>query len=404
MKSKSLLLSLPIISLVLIFAISSCIEEMDFPVETCTFSDSTSNATNPNNVLYQEVLDEFVAKGLPGISVAIETPEHGWWVGSAGMARIEDETALNPCHTFNIESMSKPYIAVLILRLYEVLELQIEDPIREYLPEDIVENIANADQATIRQLLNHTSGIVDLDAATMYVDIFNEPLYPATLEQQFERYVYGKPAGFTPGEGYRYSNTGYALLGMIVEAASGMSLGDYFEQEISAPLGLTNTYYRSSANYPDIENLANAYAEIHPGQLTNVTDIEKNDMILSMGQGGVITNPYENAIFLKELMKGTLLEPATLELMLTEEIEVSDDYTRGLGIGHYIGESRTYGEGYGHSGGYVGYRSEMIYFPDTEVTFSLATNSGSVLTGKNTNRFGPLLMNLLSVTFTGERE
>jgi hypothetical protein len=134
----------------------------------------------------------------------------------------------------------------------------------------------------------------------------------------------------------------------------------------------------------------------------NVTDIEKNDMILCMGQGGVITNPYENAIFLKELIEGSLLEPPTLELMLTEEVEVSEDYSHGLGMGHYIGESRPYGEGYAHSGGFVGYRCQMIYFQDTGVTFSLATNSGSVHTGKNTNGYGALLMDLLSVTFTGE--
>lgn len=397
MKRTIILLSLPI----LLLALSSCIEEMTDPVETCSFIASTGNDTNPNSGLYQKVLDEFVAKGLPGVSVAIETPEYGWWVGCAGMARIENENDMNPCHTFNMESLSKPYIATLILRLYEDKEIQLDDPIGDYLPEDMVESIANADQATIQQLLNHTSGIVDLDAASMYADIFNEPLYPATLEEQFERYVYGKSSYFAPGEGYHYSNTGYALLGMIVEEASGMSLGDYFEQEITAPLGLTNTYYQSAANYPDIENLANAYTEIHPGQLMNVTDIEKNDMVLSMGQGGVITNPYENAIFLKELMEGTLLKPGTKELMLTNEIVVNEDYSRGLAVGHYVGE---YGDGYGHDGGYVGYRTSMWYFPDQGVTVSLATNSGSVLKSENTSWFGPLLWDLFSVTFTGERE
>ena len=310
---------------------------IEAPVKSPAFPVIPGNDTNPNTSLYQELLDEYDSLGLPGISIAIETPEYGWWIGCAGMARIEDKTMMNPSHTFNIESMSKVYIATLIMRLYEDQQLQLDDPARNYLPGEMVNNIANADVATIRQLLNHTSGILDLDFTGQYVDIFNDPLYPETIEDQFEIYLYGKRAYADAGEEYHYSNTGYALLGMIIEEVTG-SLGDYFEQEIIEPLGLTNTYFKSSEKYPDIDNLANGYAEPFSGQLINATDIEKNDMILCMGQGGVITNPYENALFLKALMQGNILDPPTLQQMIADEIDYDENFSQGLGLKHGHGD------------------------------------------------------------------
>lgn len=176
-------------------------------MDTCTFSETTGNATNPNTTLYQDILDDFVDAGIPGLSIAIETPEHGWWVGCAGVASIEDNIAMQPCHLHHSASMAKTYTATMIMRLYEDEKLGLDDPARDYLPEDIVSEVANADEVTIRQLLNHTSGMVaSYHSELTDIDLFNKPVADSSIESHFEKYVYRQPAGAAPGEEFNYNN------------------------------------------------------------------------------------------------------------------------------------------------------------------------------------------------------
>ena len=235
----------------------SCEVGIDEPVDDCTLSESINSDAHPYSENFQEILDEYVARGGPGVSVAIETPE-GWWLGCSGMARIEDQTAMKPCHLFHSASVAKPYTATLIMKLHEDGKLNVDDPIRDYLPEDMVSQIENANEVTIRQLMSHTSGIRDL---TFYseerVDVMNHPFEERTIESRFEKFVYGIPSFFAPGENFRYSNAGFDLLGMIIEEASGQSFGAYFQQEIIDALGLTTTYFKASPGYPEIDGLVN---------------------------------------------------------------------------------------------------------------------------------------------------
>lgn len=167
----------------------SC-EEIDIPVESCTFSGTENNAANPYNSLYREILDEYVTMGLPGLSVAINTPDHGWWVGCAGMARIEDKVEMQPCHLINSGSIAKTYTATLIMRLYEQKKLDINDPVSKYLPEEIINNVANADEATIYHLLSHTSGIKGDESISGDIDSYNDPYADSILMSHIEKYYY----------------------------------------------------------------------------------------------------------------------------------------------------------------------------------------------------------------------
>ena len=206
----------------------SCVDDISEPVATCTFNDD-NNANNPYDALYREVLEEYVDKGLPGVSIAIETPDHGWWVGAAGMAQLEEGIPMTPCHLHHTEWPTTTYTATLVLCLFEEGKLDLDDQISEYLPEDLVNEITNADQATIRQLLKRTSGIVEYDDnLKMYVDAFNDPSVQNSTDFLIENYVYGKPAYADAGEQVNMGiTTGFALLGMIIEEASGMSYGEY---------------------------------------------------------------------------------------------------------------------------------------------------------------------------------
>ncbi|MFC2079920.1 serine hydrolase domain-containing protein [Bacteroidota bacterium] len=381
---------------------------IDDPVETCTFNEAINSATNPNNYLYQDVLDEYVELGIPGVSVAIETPENGWWVGCAGVASIEDQVAMNPCHIHHSSSMIKPYTATMIMRLYEDGLLDLDDPIRNYLPQDLISKIANGDEATIRHLLSHTSGIIDETYNyKSSVDMFNNPEVFESTEYIFENYAYGKPAAAAPGEEFHYTNIGFSMLGMIIEKASQMSLGEYFQNEIIDPLGLVNTYYKASPGYPvEIPNRVSGYAELFAGQLINVTDIELKLVKISMGDIGLFSTPYEFARFYQELIRGNILDSITLEVMLTKEAQdtgySSDSLFYCLGI--YNNWTNEFGNQLGHGGLNYGSMSKTRYFPDSDITLSVVINLGYVLTSENTRRFNVMVRELQKVAFTGKRE
>lgn len=401
MKRKLVLIPLFVFLLVCL----SCEKtKIDDPVASCTFVDTLSNADHPYKDIFQSILDENVAMGMPGLSAAIET-EHGWWIGCAGMACIEDQIVMKPCHLHHSASMAKPYIATLIMRLYEEDIIGLDDQIKDYLPEYMVSQIKNADVATIRQLLNHTSGIFGFDDFYgMYIDIFNDPSAPFTLEDVFEKYVYGKSPYCEAGSEHHYSNTGYSLLGLIIEDASGMSLGDYFEQEITLPLGLTNTYYKSSKGYPfDLKDCVNSYFCFHGKELQNCTDLQKNLINFAMGHEGVVSTPYEFARFIHELMKGNIIDPTTLEVMFQDEINDFGDRYYGLGLMHWhVGDGEE--DGYGHNGGSAGTRTVMMHIPNSNVTFCIAMNLGDVVSSDITSRFGPMVGELINVSLTGSRE
>lgn len=394
-------------SMILVFflILNACETIVDEPVETCTFSETIDNDTHPYNDLYQEILDEYVAKGIPGISIAIESPEHGWWVGCAGMARIEDEEELKPCHLFHSCSMVKPYTATMIMRLFEEGRIDLDDPIMDYLPNEMGNKIANADEAKIRHLLHHTSGIADLYPLKMIWDTFNDPLFHSSFESLLENYVYGKQPTAEVGEIYEYSNT-YALLGVVIEAASNMSLGDYIEQEIIEPLGLVNTYYKNTPEYPDdVQYKTNRYMALAPGQLQNCTDFANNLARISMGDLGLFATPYEFARFYQELLRGNVLDSSTLEVMLNDRIRIPGEAEAYQCLGIEYDRSNTYGDIYWHGGGWFGTMSRTKYFPSSDVTISINTNGTGVTfrTEETFNRFNSLIDEIEKVTFTGGR-
>ena len=376
----------------------------DIPVNTCSFTVETGNDTNPNTLLYQDILNESVKKGLPGVSLVVYTPEYGWWAGCAGKASIEEQTDMQPCHLFHSASLMKPLTATMIMRLVEEKKIRIENPISDYLPEDIVNRIPNGSEITVRHLLGHTSGLGHGIFGFMEsVDRLNDPDRATSFDWLMERYVYDQPAQADVGEKMIYSNSGYDLLGMIVEEVSGMPVGDYFNQEIRDPLGLTSTYSSASPGYPDqIPNIVNGYMEIFPGELQNCSDLDMAYTRHSKGCDGLIATPYEYARMYREILKGNILKPATVKVMKSGENLYVEDIFCCLGLMKI--NPYQYGVAYGHGGIYLGITARSLYFPDSDVSVVLFTNLGQQFTSDNTRMYDSTLDELVDVTFTGARK
>ncbi len=394
MKKNKLIITLTIVLL----TITSCNKEVNIPSDDCNLDIISNNETNPKAGIYQELLDEYCAKGLPGLSLVIETPNEGLFVGTAGMAQIEDNIEMKPCHIHHSASIAKTFISAMVLILAQQGKLDLDDLAKNYLPEQIYSNISNADIVTVRQLLNHSSGIYNFDDnASMYVDTFNDTEGNSSTEEIFENYVYGMPAYFAPGEDHHYSNTNFSLLGMIIENASEQSLGDFMQKNIIEPLSLQNTYYKSFENFPNVPNLVNNYLIHFDGQLQNCTDIQRHFSNIAYGHEGVLANPLDFAYFMKQLVSGNILnEEYTQELLTCKQNSEGEMY--GLGIFEFKTDYET---GYGHTGGALGTMTYAIYFPESNISFSICCNLGTVFYNDLSPTFyDDLYAELIKVIFT----
>jgi len=380
-----------------LFLFASCSKEMMQETDPCDFSEPINTNYSRAEAL-QGVLDYYVSRGLPGLSLAVETQHEGLWVGVSGVSRIEDQTPMQPCHLHHSASIAKTYVATLVLQLAEEGRMDLDEQAKNYLDEEVYQNIENAELATIRQLLNHTSGIYNFDDnMKAYVDTFNDPLVNPNTLSFFQKYVYGAPAYFKSGEAHRYSNTNYSLLGMIVERILGKDLALIVKEKITDPLDLAHTYFNTPEGSPDENRMVNSYFEHFPDQLQNGSDIQRHFTRIAKGHEGLIATPADFAKFMKLLVTGQVLSPEYTHLMMDDDQAFEGERYR-LGIMKYETDHEY---GFGHTGGSIGTICYAIYFPESEIAFSIACNLGTVFTSDNSRMFyNELFDDLLDVIFS----
>jgi D-alanyl-D-alanine carboxypeptidase len=227
----------------------------------------------------------------------------------------------------------------------------------------------------MEMLLNHTSGIPEYNSQTDYVTkLLQHPDYPFVPED-YLRYIGGKPLDFEPGTKYSYRNTNYVLLALIADAITGDHAA-YLSETIFKPLGLTNTFYRHEPGYLNYPQLINTYWDRHSnGILENVSQMQRNNVASLIGDDGIVATPVDAVKFLRGLMEGQLLEPSTLELMMTWVNDKNGNPTYGMGLDYatFLDEV-----GYGHSGGGLGAGCNLYYFPKQNVYVFIGINIGTV--------------------------
>src|SRR5690349_18728484 len=168
----------------------------------------------------QKYLDQATRDKLAGVVVYIQSPKHGEWIITSGYANLEEKTRLQRDHIFSLASIGKMYNAVAVLKLVEAGRLKLDDKIADYLPVEIVANLPNGTEVTLRHLLRHASGFVNYENDPELVrQYISGQLKLDTLSHldALRKYVFGKPALFKPGEKYHYSSTNYLLVAMIVD-------------------------------------------------------------------------------------------------------------------------------------------------------------------------------------------
>lgn len=279
-----------------------------------------------------------------------------------GLANIEYGVPLTPATPMIMGSVSKQFTAAAIALLAEDGKLSLDDDVRRYLPElaDYKRTI------TIRHLVHHTSGLRDwwalVDAAGM------RPDDGYAVADVLELAVRQRDLNFDPGAEYNYSNTGYILLGIIVQRVTGKSLREFTAERIFKPLGMSVSHFHDDHNEP-VTGRAFAYSPVPGKPGTWTINVWNNDLV---GQGGLMTTMEELQKWDENFYTGQVGGPRFLARQL-EQGKLNDgktiSYAFGLQIGSYRGLPMVE-----HSGSTGGYRTDIARFPSAHTSVATMCN------------------------------
>jgi D-alanyl-D-alanine carboxypeptidase len=321
------------------------------------------------------VLTAGVAAGIPGVVLQIERAGEPVYVGAAGVGSIEQETPLKATDRFRIYSITKTFTATVVLQLVDEGVLSLDDTVTKWLDDPAVMKIPNVEQITLRQLLNHTSGIYD------YIDEADSPFWEMYLGENpdwtkvwtiDELLAFADSANhapyFEPGTDFYYSNTGYLLLGLIVEKATSHPYADELRNRILDPLALDGTSLAKGETIPD--GAVDGY-ELLEGELVNVSAI---NLSFAWAAGAIVSTAADIARFARETFDGKLVSPSSFKEMFTYNQSTYPQWAAaewGMGVWS-IGEQIEGG------GGGPGFVASMIRPVDSDlIVVTLANVDGN---------------------------
>ena len=323
---------------------------------------STSAQAAPLTAPQSQAIDEAANQtlrltGVPAASIAVVKDGEIVAVRAYGMARLP-AIAATTSMPFAIGSISKQFTASLILLLAQDGKLSLDDHVGKWLPE-----LTQANEVTIRQILSHTAGYQDFWPEDYSPLIFHKPATPISYVDQWGT----KKLDFPPGTAWQYSNTGYAIAGLIAEKAGGASLFDQLRARILKPLGMQSAadyaYHGIPAGGP-LGYERYAYGPPRPAPV---------DMpAWSFGSGGLAMTPHDLALWDISVMNQSLLSAASYTAMETE-IKLKDGHGTGYGLGVEV-STRNGHRMIEHSGEETGFVAENMVFPDDHEAVVVLTN------------------------------
>ena len=272
-----------------------------------------------------------------------------------GMADYAHSVRNTPQTAFRIGSQTKLFTAVAVLQLAELGALSLTEPLARFLPD-----YPGGERISLHHLLTNSSGIPDYIAQPEFTP---EQGRPHTLEQLIARFR-DKPALFPPGGSYAYSNSGWVLLGAVIERASGMSYGDYLRDRVLAPAGLRHSGLALGQEV--VPGLAGGYLSGDAGPIRAAY----LDNSLQHAAGGLHASADDLLRWWRALVTGRLLKPASLALLTSPHIE-TDYGPYGYGVALCEAHGRRYIES---SGGTLGYVSVTAWYPDADLTVIVLAN------------------------------
>lgn len=362
---------------------------------TCPWTDSSN--LHPKNAAFNNLLQKYKNKGLPGISLLVND-NNGTWIGAAGKADIKDDIDFVPGTVSKAASITKMFMGVLIFKMMEdsvnsgIGYNSLNKPVSTWLPASVVSKLANGNQITLGQCMNHETGIPDIiEQDAFYLAVLNNPNKKWTSEELLS-FIYNQDALFQPSDTAIYSNTNTILVKMIAEKASGKSNQQLFKQYIFTPLQLHHTYYQPYDALPN--NVAQGYFDLYNnGSITNVSNLITGS---GNGYGGIFSNVYDLKTFIDTvLIQQSFLSAQSLTLMQRYGKQDGTNFY-GYGIQKSYINGAVYG--IGHKGRDLGYSANLFYFPMKDVTHIFFVNYGTDSDSGLKNVFNDFLNELLALS------
>jgi D-alanyl-D-alanine carboxypeptidase len=310
----------------------------------------------------EQALDRLVAAGVPG-AVALQRDGGRQWHATAGVADLKTQEPISARDRFRIGSITKAYVSTVALQLAGEGRLTLDDSVERWLPA----LVPNGAAISVRQLMNHTSGLPEYIDLPFYLQILREPLTTYRPLELVQRAV-TQPPLFAPGTGWSYSNTNYLLLGLIVAAADKVAaplrtaapaLEVY--RRIVVPLRLWDTSFPLAD--PDLHGPhAHGYAIDMPPEwgLPAILDTTRINPSFAWTAGAIVSTVDDVADFHRALFSGRLLRPAQQRELLTT-VAAASGVEYGLGV---FKLQMPCGTAWGHSGGMPSHVSWSLMSPD----------------------------------------
>jgi D-alanyl-D-alanine carboxypeptidase len=324
----------------------------------------------------QAILDQGrVQAGLVGASATVTGPGVAW-TGASGLSNRANGTRIRPEMIFGAGSITKSFMAALILQLSEERKLSLDDTLGQWLPAVAANPALHMPGAvTIRQLLNHTSGIYEL--------VENEELRNALVADPAKRWnpedvlaFVNRPPYFPPGAGWHYSNTNYNLLGLIAARAANASVVSELQRRLFVPLGLRRTFLAGEEAVAG--EIAHGHTDFFGVPKQDISSWPRTALDSIAGTAGALVSTSEDlARWAQALFGGEFLQPESRQQLLTFVPTDDDDREYGLGVARLW--DRQLGEIWWHSGEIPGYEAVIAYHPESRTSIALVVNdSGSL--------------------------
>ncbi|WP_078893318.1 serine hydrolase domain-containing protein [Streptomyces sp. NRRL F-2580] len=333
--------------------------------------------TPPGHEATRRAMDADVEAGIPGITAQARDAD-GVWKATSGVGDLTTGTPRGTGDRFRVGSITKTFVATVLLQMEAEGTLRLEDTVEHHLPGLVRGNGNDGDKITVRHLLGHTSGLFDYLADEEYLDTYMrgrgylQHRYDTLPPRKHVRVALSHAPLFDPGAGFSYSNTNYILAALIIERAGGRTYETEVRDRIIKPLGL-----KATSNPGDSIHIprpsSRSYSKLFASAPERIDDVTEMNGSQGWADGDIISTTGDLNRFYNALLRGELLPPKQLQAMKTTvSMPEQPDLAYGLGLTRFrTGCGTTL---WGHGGGMVGSTSLAVTTEDGRHQLALNRN------------------------------
>jgi len=308
------------------------------------------------------VAKEWLARGIPGVSVAVAVDGQIVYAEGFGYADLEQRVPVWPSTKFRIASISKPLTATALMQLVEDGKIDLDAPVQKYVPSFPDKTPSGGAPMTVRLVAGHLAGIRHYKG-----DEFEISRHYESVGEALKIFA-DDPLVSPPGKEFHYSSYGFNLLSAVIESASGENFLAYMKGHVWVPLGL----YSTSADEVSeiVPARARWYVREKDGTVHNAPFVDNS---YKWAGGGFLSTATDLAHFGSALLQPGFLKAESLRTLFTSQ-KTSDGRETGYGVGWGVGKSKSGQRVYEHAGGAMGATSQLILYPDAHVVVAMVCN------------------------------